>query len=107
MRARRDARWQSLYGQLVQITREQAELLKPIIGRHQRFANKLVDRLTRIGYAPDDHLFRAAVQAKAALQDLAMAIHYVSCAGGVGSPATVMNYPPPVIVTSAQARRDA
>jgi hypothetical protein len=82
---------------VVKVTREQAELLKPIVGRHQRFANKLVDRLTRRGYAMDDPLFRAAVQAKASLQDLASAIHYESCAGGVGSPATPMNYPPPVI----------
>jgi hypothetical protein len=78
----------------MKITREQAELLKPIVGRHQRFANKLVDRLTRLSYAPDDVLFRSAVQAKAALQDLASAIHYESCAGGVGTPSTFIVAPP-------------
>src|SRR5438045_1030397 len=66
----------------MRITREQAEKLKPLVNRHQRFANKLVDRLTRLGYTPGDSLFRAALEAQHALQGLAVTLHYLSCGSG-------------------------
>ena len=40
---------------------EQAEALKEHVARQLRFLNRLVDRMTHLGFPPDDGLWSAAV----------------------------------------------
>jgi len=40
--------------------------------------------MDRLGFPPQDPLWRAAVQARHALQGLHVAAHYASCTSGVG-----------------------
>jgi len=66
------------------LTTAQAEALRVLIGKHLRFLNRLIDRMTRVGIAPTDELFISALRARDALQHLHVACHYASCRGGVG-----------------------
>jgi hypothetical protein len=63
---------------------EQAAALKERVARHLRFLNRLVDRMTRLGFPPHDPLWAEAVKARNAAQDLYVACHYAACETGVG-----------------------
>lgn len=69
------------------LTSDQAERTRAQVARHLRFLNRLVDRMTRAGFPPDDELFVAAIRARATMQDLHVACHYASVKSGVGADA--------------------
>ena len=66
------------------LTPEQSERLKQILGRQLRFLNKLVARMQQLQYPLDDPLWVAAIAARNAAQDLHTAAHYAGCKSGVG-----------------------
>jgi hypothetical protein len=63
---------------------EQVERLAAIVGRELRFLNRLCDRMNRLGFPPDDPLFRAAMLARNGMHGLNVAAHYANCESGVG-----------------------
>ena len=62
----------------------QAQNLMATVGHQLRFLNRLCDRMRLLGFPPDDPLWRAAIEARNALQDLHVAAHYAGCGSGVG-----------------------
>ena len=50
-----------------------------------RYLNRLYERLNARSFAPEDRLYRATVKAQAALGELVMVLHYLTC-DGVGEP---------------------
>jgi hypothetical protein len=62
----------------------QAQKLTATVARQLQFLNRLCDRMTELGFPTDDPLWRAASQARNAVQDLHVAAHYAGCRGGVG-----------------------
>ena len=68
------------------LTPQQAEALKAILGRHLRFLNRLQERMNQRKFATDDPLWLAVVHARNAAQDLFVACHYAECKSGVGRP---------------------
>jgi hypothetical protein len=67
---------------------DQTHKLMAIVGHQLRFANRLCDRMQRLGFQTQDPLWRAAIRAQEALQGLYMASHYAGCRSGLGLPAT-------------------
>jgi hypothetical protein len=65
----------------------QAERLRIDIARMLRYLNRLMERMTRLGFPVNDPLYIAAGRARDAMQDLHTAAHYVTCSHGVGRPA--------------------
>lgn len=63
---------------------DQAERLRLDVARSLRYLNRLCERMTRLGFPPNDPLFIAGEQARAAMQGLHMAAHYAGCKHGVG-----------------------
>jgi hypothetical protein len=55
--------------------------LVPTLG----YVNRLCERLNARSFAPDDRLYRAAFKAQAAMMELVMVLHYLTCEG-VGEP---------------------
>jgi len=47
------------------------------------YLGRLKRRMEKRGFPPEDRLFQLVTQAHAAMQDLSMELHYLSC-GGVG-----------------------
>ena len=66
------------------ITPAQAARLCEIVARQLCFAGKLCARMERLGFGPNDPLFRAASKARNALQELHVTAHYCRCTSGVG-----------------------
>jgi len=66
------------------LTPEQAERLKAIVGRQLRFLNRMVGRMQQRQFPVDDPIWVASIAARNAAQDLFMACHYAGCTGGVG-----------------------
>ena len=52
---------------------DQAETLRGQIARHLQYLNRLCERMTRLGFPPDDALYVAAEQARTAIQGLHVA----------------------------------
>jgi hypothetical protein len=50
-----------------------------------RYLNRLYERLNARSFPPEDRLYRAASKAQAAMGELVMALHYLTC-DGVGEP---------------------
>ena len=63
---------------------DQAARLRLVIARELRYLNRLCERMTRLGFPPDDPLFVAALRARDSLQDLHVVTHYCECKHGVG-----------------------
>lgn len=63
---------------------EQIEQLHAAIGRRLRYLNRLVDRMTRLGFATDDPLWLEGLRARDAMQGLYVATHYAGIPHGVG-----------------------
>jgi hypothetical protein len=55
------------------------------LARVPRYLNRLYERLNARTFPPEDRLYWATFKAQAALGELAMALHYVTC-DGVGEP---------------------
>jgi hypothetical protein len=66
------------------LSKEQIHRLKAQATRHLRYFNRLVDRMTRVGFPPSDSLWIGAVQARNALHALSVELHYLTCDSGVG-----------------------
>ncbi len=49
------------------------------------YLRRLRERMVAVGFLPDDPLFAAVVKAHDAAGELFMAMHYASCASGVGA----------------------
>lgn len=63
---------------------EQARRLRLTVARDLRYLSRLCQRMTRLGFPPDDRLYVAADRARAFMQDLHVAAHYAGCKHGVG-----------------------
>ena len=69
-----------------QLKPQQAANLRQIVGRDLRFLSRLCTRMERLGFPPNDRLYRAAMNARHALQALHVEAHYCACTSGVGRP---------------------
>ena len=63
---------------------EQAHRLMAQVAAQLRYLNRLCERMNRLAFDPNDPLFRAAIDARSAHQDLHVAAHYAGCPSGVG-----------------------
>jgi hypothetical protein len=63
---------------------EQLAKLYEQCGRCLRWANHLVERMDRRGFAVDDRMRKAALAAQDGLHRLSVEIHYTRCRHGVG-----------------------
>jgi hypothetical protein len=68
-----------------QLSKAQARQMHSAMLPTVRYLNRLLDRLNARGFAPDDWLYRAASKAQAAMGELVMVLHYLTC-NGVGEP---------------------
>jgi hypothetical protein len=57
----------------------QAERLRRDVARMLRYLNRLVHRMSRLGFPIQDPMYVAATTARAAMQDLHTAAHYATC----------------------------
>jgi hypothetical protein len=69
-----------------QLSREQAKTMHAALVPTLRYLNRLTERLNARSFAPDDRLYRAAFKAQAAMSELVMVLHYLTC-DGVGESA--------------------
>jgi hypothetical protein len=67
-----------------QITTEQAEKIKDAIGPAFGYLSRLVRRMERRGFPPDDKLSQLATAAYDRMHHLWIDRHYRSCRSGVG-----------------------
>lgn len=65
------------------LTIEQARKLKDQIAERLRYLNRLVDRMTKLGFVPTDDLYAAALRAQAGMHELHVKAHYAGCKHGV------------------------
>jgi len=56
----------------------------PTLGYLSRLVHRLVHRLDARSFPADDRLYVAALKAKAAMGELVMTLHYVTCDGVTG-----------------------
>jgi hypothetical protein len=66
-----------------QLTIEQARKLTEQVAPRLRYLNKLVERMTKLGFAPGDDLYDAALRAQAAVHELHVNAHYIGVQHGV------------------------
>jgi hypothetical protein len=67
------------------LSREQARKMHAALVPTLRYLNRLYERLNARSFPPDDRLYRAAFKAQAAMMELVMVLHYLTC-DGVGEP---------------------
>ena len=65
----------------------QSEKLRTDVAKMLRYLNRLVERMTRLGFPVNDPLNIAGASARNAMQDLHTAAHYATVPHGVGIPA--------------------
>ncbi len=68
-----------------QLTKAQAKKMHTALLPTLRYLNRLTERLNVRRFPPDDRLYRATVKAQAAMAELVMTMHYLTC-DGVGEP---------------------
>jgi hypothetical protein len=66
------------------LTREQAAALNERLVPKLRYVVLLRERMDKVGFVSTDRLFQQVPDAEFAMRDLCMALHYLSCDGGVG-----------------------
>jgi hypothetical protein len=66
------------------LTPQQLDKLKRIIGRNLRFYTRLVERIDAMHFEVDDPLRLAALRAREGTHWLSVELHYASCQSGVG-----------------------
>ena len=69
------------------LTPGQLAALKAQVGRQLAYLNRLCERMNRRGFAPFDSAFQASLNARNAMQDLHVAIHYAGVRHGVAADA--------------------
>lgn len=67
----------------MKINRRQAATLAEMVGHRQAWLGRIVRRLEKLGYVPNDPLLAAAMNAHDALGQLRMSAHY-SAVDGAG-----------------------
>jgi hypothetical protein len=67
------------------LSRAQAKTMHAALVPTVRYLNRLTERLNARRFPPDDRLYRAAFKAQAAMCELVMVLHYLTC-DGVGEP---------------------
>ena len=65
----------------MKISRKQCATLAEMVGHRQAWVGRIVARLIKLGYVPDDPLLAAAINAQDALTRLRMAAHYSAVDG--------------------------
>jgi len=65
----------------MKINRRQSAQLAEMVGTRLAWLSRIVARLTKLGYVPDDPLLSAAMNAQDALTRLRMAAHYSAVDG--------------------------
>jgi hypothetical protein len=73
------------------LTREQIEPIKAVVGRQPRYLMLLTTRMDRVGWSPTDPVYRAAFEAHHAVHALNVQLHYASLPPGAAS----KSQPPP------------
>jgi hypothetical protein len=66
------------------ISCEQAARLRVLIAVPRRWINRVVSRMNKLGFMPNDPLLVAAERVQTALQGFGSQVHYASCSHGVG-----------------------
>lgn len=66
------------------LTSTQATQLRDFVARRLRYLNRLLDRMQRVRWLPEDDMFQAVICARDAMQDLHVAAHYAGRKSGVG-----------------------
>jgi hypothetical protein len=64
----------------------QARRVRERLALSLNYLSRLKERMERLGFTPNDSLFRAVIDAQQTMSDLCMDLHYLSCEGGVGMP---------------------
>ena len=64
-----------------ELTYDQADKINAKLGPMLVYLNRLQQRMVETGFPPDDRLLELTFEARNAIQDLTMAIHYASCKG--------------------------
>ena len=67
------------------ITKAQAKALSKALYPHVNYLSRLRKRMEVVGFLPNDKLYLLVRKAHDALDELSIAVHYLSC-DGVGSP---------------------
>jgi hypothetical protein len=67
---------------MAKVERWQAEKIKKAIRPTLRYLTLMREQMERKGFAPADKLFQLVCQARDAMQDLSVELHYLSCQGG-------------------------
>jgi hypothetical protein len=70
-----------------ELTTEQAAKMHKSLFRLANYLSRVVKRMERRGFPPDDPLFKSARRAYDAVCSFCMDLHYLSCKTGVGRPA--------------------
>lgn len=65
------------------MTERRIAALKAIVVRDLRFLGKLRARMERLGFRPDDRLYRVTSKAYDAVHAMNVELHYLSCKSGV------------------------
>jgi hypothetical protein len=68
------------------LSKAQARQMHAALAPTLRYLNRLNERLNARSFSPDDRLYRAAGKAQAAMSELVMVLHCLTC-DGVGEPA--------------------
>ena len=66
------------------IKREHAKRIFEALRPSLQYLNRLEERLIAVGVLPSDPLLQKVVNARNAVHDLSIKLHYLSCDGGVG-----------------------
>jgi hypothetical protein len=69
------------------LTTDQAAQMRKSLFRLANYLNRVVNRMERTGFPPNDPLFQSARRAYDAVCTFSMDLHYLSCKSGVGKPA--------------------
>jgi hypothetical protein len=67
-----------------QLTRKQYEVLKEQIRQQLRYLNRLQSRMSKRGFLHGEPLLQRVIEARAAMHNLHIELHYLSCDSGVG-----------------------
>jgi hypothetical protein len=69
-----------------ELTTEQACKMHQSLFRLANYLSRVVRRMEKKGFPPDDHLYQTTKRAYDAVCTLCMELHYLSCKSGVARP---------------------
>jgi len=67
----------------MRITKEQARILSEMTAKRMLWFQRVIERLTKLGYTPEDKLLNAAIQAHEGAHTLKIVAYYESCEDGI------------------------